>query len=300
MSFAKRWCFTLNNYDNADVTRLRQLAAGGDVRYLVFGREVGDSGTPHLQGFCSFHSRKRLRQVRALISVRAHFEVARGSDGSNRDYCIKDGDFEEFGESGGGQGSRNDIDEFRGWILAFFAEHEREPSERDVANAFPSLYLRYSKHLLSLSRLLLPPVKFNEAPLRDWQSDLFDALEEEADDRKITFVIDEEGGKGKSYFVRYCISKMEDQCQALSIGKRDDLAHAIDISKRIFFFNVPRGAIEQLQYTILEQLKDRMIFSPKYNSTMKLIRHRTHVVVFTNEEPDMSKMTQDRYNCIYI
>jgi hypothetical protein len=81
----------------------------------------------------------------------------------------------------------------------------------------------------------------------------------------------------------------------LAPGKRDDLAHAIDVSKSVFLFNVPRGSMEFLQYGVLEQLKDRVIFSPKYESTTKVILQKTHVVVFCNEEPDLTKMSADRY-----
>lgn len=82
----------------------------------------------------------------------------------------------------------------------------------------------------------------------------------------------------------------------LSIGKNADLAHAIDESKRVFVFDIPRGSMEYLQYGILEQLKNRMVFSAKYNSTTKILHQKPHVIVFCNEDPDMDKMTNDRYN----
>jgi hypothetical protein len=69
----------------------------------------------------------------------------------------------------------------------------------------------------------------------------------------------------------------------------------VDESKRIFLFNIPRGQMEYLQYSVMEQLKDRMVFSPKYQSSTKLLRFVPHVVVFCNEAPDMEKMTADRY-----
>nr|AUF34970.1 putative replication-associated protein [uncultured virus] len=92
------------------------------------------------------------------------------------------------------------------------------------------------------------------------------------------------------------LTQFPDKVQILSGGKRDDIAHAIDPSKQIFLFNVPRGGMEYLQYTILEQIKDRMVFSPKYNSQTKILRNRAHVVVFSNEMPDIEKMTHDRYD----
>lgn len=91
-----------------------------------------------------------------------------------------------------------------------------------------------------------------------------------------------------------------DDLQRLSIGRRDDLAFAIDVSKRLFVFDIPRGSMEYLQYNILEQLKDQMVFSPKYQSATKILPHPVHVIVFTNENPDLTKMTPDRYKIFNI
>ena len=54
--------------------------------------------------------------------------------------------------------------------------------------------------------------------------------------------------------------------------------------------------MEYLNYGFLESLKDRMVFSPKYESQMKLLPNKVHVVVLGNEAPDETKMTADRYN----
>ena len=100
---------------------------------------------------------------------------------------------------------------------------------------------------------------------------------------------------GEKFFCRWMLTRHPEKVQILSVGKRDDIAHAIDVSKSIFLFNMPRGGMEYLQYTILEQLKDRIIFSPKYASCTKVLYYQPHVVVFSNEEPDMTKMSADRY-----
>lgn len=89
---SKRWCFTLNNYTAEDVAKFLALTCV----YLVVGREVGDSGTPHLQGFIIWDSMKRLSAVKK-IDGRAHWEPARGTTDQASDYCKKDGDYEERG-----------------------------------------------------------------------------------------------------------------------------------------------------------------------------------------------------------
>lgn len=46
-SQAKRWCYTLNNYSDTEYQHVTQIT---DCVYHVVGKEVGASGTPHLQG----------------------------------------------------------------------------------------------------------------------------------------------------------------------------------------------------------------------------------------------------------
>lgn len=68
-----------------------------ECRYIIVGRECGESGTPHLQGYIEFHNAKSFRTIKRLIPS-AHIEKAKGDSKANRDYCSKDGDFEERGE----------------------------------------------------------------------------------------------------------------------------------------------------------------------------------------------------------
>lgn len=95
MSAAKNWVFTINNWTADDEIRLEN--AFNFCNYLVYGREIGDSGTPHLQGFMQLKDRKRMSQVKHLIGSRVHVEVARGTAQQASNYCKKDEDFTEFG-----------------------------------------------------------------------------------------------------------------------------------------------------------------------------------------------------------
>lgn len=90
---ARAWCFTLNNYTSLHETLLKQL----DYRYLVYGREVGESGTPHLQGYIFFPQRKTLQVVRRLIQG-AHVAPRGGTHKQASEYCKKDGDYFEDGD----------------------------------------------------------------------------------------------------------------------------------------------------------------------------------------------------------
>lgn len=93
---AKNWCFTINNYsgDDEDLVRALQTVCS----YVVYGREVGAEGTPHLQGFLCLKAKKRMATLKKLLP-RAHLEVKskRSTMEEASTYCKKDGNFWEFG-----------------------------------------------------------------------------------------------------------------------------------------------------------------------------------------------------------
>lgn len=90
------WLFVLNNYTDDEVEAI-QTFVSQSCTYGCFGKEVGENGTPHLQGYFKLRKRDRLSHLKNTVSSRAHFESARGSGWSNREYCSKDGEFWEYG-----------------------------------------------------------------------------------------------------------------------------------------------------------------------------------------------------------
>ena len=289
-----RWCFTVNNPTDADASAIAELGDGPLTRYLVVGREIGESGTRHLQGFVIFHQVQSRAAVSGYIA-RAHLEPARASSVQASDYCKKDGDFDEYGVCPR-SGQRFDLQALLKWGDDFIASHKRAPTAHECAVEQPAAYLKYPR-LISLFQARAPPPDFGrEGERRPWQHELEDELEGPCDnDRRVTFIVDQVGGAGKTWFQQWFLSKNPARAQIVSIGKRDDVAHTIDETKEVFFFAVPRGQMEFLRYEILEMLKDRMVFSPKYASRMKFLSVVPHVIVFSNELPDMNKMSLDRY-----
>jgi len=298
-----KWVFTINNYAESDLRNILDLGGSLDrngLKYLVVGREVGAiNGTPHLQGFAVFDTNQRLGRVKSLFGSTGHYETARGSKIQASEYCKKDGSFDEFGDLGLGVGRprQPSVADFCVWVRA---TPSLEVTEQSCALNFPALWLQYGGRLLSLSVHLSLHQQLETRPLREWQLELEAELTTAADDRTVVFYVDKEGGKGKSFFIRWMFTKYPTKVQMLGVGKRDDLAFVIDKSKSIFLINVPRGGMEFLQYTILEQLKDRTIYSPKYQGEMKVLASKCHVAVFCNEFPDMEKMSVDRYKVVEI
>lgn len=297
---AKRWCFTLNNYSTQEEQHVADFGAAlSGLEYLVAGREIGDSGTPHLQGFVCFTQRNTLIQLKAALGARLHAEVARGSPSQASDYCKKDGDYMEFGTLPTGQGKRSDWDDFKEWV----SQLGRVPTDLEIAGEFPSLFARYHSACQVIAQSALPRPRLVDADptLRDWQSNLRDTLIEPCeDDRQILFYIDSEGNKGKSWFCRFMMQEYETKVQMLGVGRVVDIAYLIDPEKEIFLIDCERSASEFLQYRVLEQLKNRIVTSTKYSATVKILRHVPHVVVFMNEEPKEGQLSDDRYNMNYI
>lgn len=81
---AKHWVFTINNYTPEIESRLKEL----DCEWMIFGHEVGENGTPHLQGAVTFTNYKEGKTLGKLFPW--HLEVMRGSCQESKTYCTKE------------------------------------------------------------------------------------------------------------------------------------------------------------------------------------------------------------------
>lgn len=97
MQRARSICFTLNNYTEDEYNSIKTYCEQ-NARYAIVGKEVGASGTPHLQGYVNFANPRSFTAIKRGLGNRVHLERARGSASQNKEYCSKDGDFWETGE----------------------------------------------------------------------------------------------------------------------------------------------------------------------------------------------------------
>jgi hypothetical protein len=96
-AFQKAWCFTYNHYTIEDIERILDFVHGEfktNIQKVVIGKEIAPTtGTPHLQGYIKFTSKKRLWNLTTIwgkgSAGKAHWEPARGSEQKNLEYCIK-------------------------------------------------------------------------------------------------------------------------------------------------------------------------------------------------------------------
>lgn len=104
---SRDWCFTLNNPSVDDVKCVEQI----EHKYLIYGKEVGEMGTPHLQGYIEFGNAKRLSTLKK-INNKIHWEQRKGTAEQAAEYCKKEGAYKESGLiSSSRQGKRNDLEE---------------------------------------------------------------------------------------------------------------------------------------------------------------------------------------------
>lgn len=85
-------------------------------------------------------------------------------------------------------------------------------------------------------------------------------------------------------------------------GKASDIKCAIagmKIKPEVVIFCCPRNSEGYISYDALEQVKDGMFFSGKYESEMVLFNN-PHVIVFANFAPDLAKLSVDRWKIVNL
>lgn len=132
---------------------------------------------------------------------------------------------------------------------------------------------------------------------KSWQINAKAECLEKPDYRKIKWYVDIVGGAGKTDF---CIH-MYDTMKAciFNNGKFSDIAYALPENPQIIIFDLPRTLEERVNYTAIEACKNGLIFSGKYESSMKRF-NKPHVIVMANFEPDYNALSKDRWDVIFL
>jgi len=288
--------FTHNNYKEGE---LEALQASDLYKYGIVGKEVApETGTPHLQGYVQLKKRQLAKSafnaLAAHFGARPHMGKPDGSQKQNKEYCSKGGDFVEWGDARGAkQGNRGDLDAMRDAIIA-------GKSWEELAMEHTAAHARYHKWGEKLRQC----IKIREAKealraqmekctLRTWQTNAFEQLAAQ-DDRKVLWVMDSIGGKGKSFLAKWlCV--MHDAFY-IEGGKKADISYAYDLQETVVF-DLSRQTEEFVNYSTIESFKNGVIFSPKYESKTKFFKP-ARVIVFSNWAPDRKQLSADRWDVI--
>lgn len=149
----KSWMYTINNYDAEMENRMQQL----ECQYHVYGREVGEQGTPHLQGCITFNNSVRFAQVQKMIP--GHLTRPKVIDLA-RNYCMKDGDT-FIKDNRKGQGSRTDLKN----VCDFIKEgHTLD----ETAKEFPVEYIKFHAGMTKLTHVYQDNKRRDFKPVVHW------------------------------------------------------------------------------------------------------------------------------------
>jgi len=171
MARSRGWCFTLNHPTGA--LSIDTLAVGiNELEYVIYQLEVGEQGTPHLQGYMHFKRRQSFNIVRNALCAAYpiegptfHIEARRGTTTQAIEYCKKAGSaigplidglvyYEPviWGDSPVTQGERSDLA-----VLATLASEGA--ALIDIAEAHQATFVRYHRGLEHLREI------YNVVPL---------------------------------------------------------------------------------------------------------------------------------------
>lgn len=142
--------------------------------------------------------------------------------------------------------------------------------------------------------------KMSRSDLRSDQLVIADMFKEDEDPkfgRKIYWFWEETGGWGKSALATYMIDNMG--ATEVSGAKKDILfgvQKLVEAGKppKIVIVDIPRVNNDAVSIQGIEMVKNGKFFNEKYESGMCRFP-RPHIVVFANCEPDVSKMSKDRW-----
>lgn len=250
VSPSKHWCFTINNYNKDDVPKfISQLNIECDE--YILQSEVGENGTPHIQGYLCFKTKSRPLSVFKRTDI--HWEKTRNIKNAI-EYCRKDDTYD-------GQ-------------------------------------FRYKKNIKDIEIINI----LNYDQLYTWQLNLLNKIETK-NDRTIYWYYDEKGNKGKSAMCKYLVIVHG----AIMInGKGSDMKYAVaqyyikhSTYPSLILIDIPRCNIDFVSYTGIEEIKNGLFFSTKYEATM-VIGNPPTIICFSNSKPDTTKMSKDRWNIINL
>lgn len=141
----RNFVFTLNNPTDEEEKLLTTLS----YKYLIYGREKGQSGTPHLQGYCELDKKISFNKMKKFIS-RMHIEPRKGTAKQAADYCKKDGDFVELGTISN-PGKRTDLERF------VDAVKEERPTKKQLIEQHTTTFARYPRFVEAVIATYHPP-----------------------------------------------------------------------------------------------------------------------------------------------
>ncbi len=177
-------------------------------------------------------------------------------------------------------------------------EVARKPAEAN------RIYCSKAENFITFGDKMKTPEKIfdplSDRKLHRWQKDITAMVIKPCDPhcRAIFWLVGALGAEGKTSWAKHMCLKHD----ALYVsGKAVDMKHAIasimdkgNSAPRCIILGIPRSRSSlAVSYSGLEELKDGIFFSSKYESRM-IMYNTPHVVVLANEMPLFTKLSEDR------
>lgn len=284
----RAFVFTHNNYESKHIERYKQFKC----TYICFGLEIGEEkGTPHIQGYVYFPNPRYWEPTRKLFPG-ADVRPAKGTPAECYNYCAKMCDFFEKGQlpmsdDEKGEAGRQSWENVKALAIA-----------GDLASIPGRYYVPFYRTLKQIADdHYKPDIDCDIMYKHEWQVNICDILDKPADKRKIMWVWSEQGGVGKSTFARYLVKYYA--ATLLNNAKSQDIAYSLPRDPKVVIFDLSRSMEGHINYDIIEQIKNGVVFSAKYESRTKYFKS-PHVIIFANYEPNKAAWSQDRYFIIKL
>lgn len=233
------WCLTWNNYSIGEMERLERVLQH-ECDWFIFQEEIGDQGTPHIQGTLKLKGRgKRLTAMKRFHAA-IHWEATKRIVAS------------------AAYASKTETRNGKQWVYG-----------------------------ISIPKT----VKLHEP--YGWQDTVMNIINNDPDERSIYWFWEPYGNVGKTTLCKYLVVKHNAQ---VLCGKSTDMFHRLTKVNEITLvvIDVPRVSSGYINYAAIEQIKNGLIYSGKYEGA-QLVFDSPHVIVFANVEPDYSTLSMDRW-----
>lgn len=299
-------CITLFNKPDAGLTTINEeareafksLYSQTGAQWLYGSVETCPStGREHIQGVIRYKNPRNSWNPLSLIWPHAKYFISTSTDpfADNLFYTSKEqqdpANIIELGERPA-QGKRSD--------LQSAVDCLREHGLNRVITDHTATFAKYSRNIKELDREF-KRIKYAPQPdldivWRSWQRDLLDIIEGQPDPRKIHFRVDPTGNAGKSFFANELARRR--LAYIVSGGKHDRIQHGYDYQP-VIIFDIPRSTFDEstgsdgIPYAVIENFKNGM--ANRMYGDAPIFFKTPHIIVFSNYQPNMNKLSSDRF-----
>ncbi len=144
--------------------------------------------------------------------------------------------------------------------------------------------------------------RYNNVEWKPFQKQIIDISHNKPDNRIIYLIEDIDGNCGKSFTCSYL--NLHYNC-IIAEGKKDNIFNQLlkmmenGSDPEIILLDIPRQSESYLQYGVIEQLKNGLVYSGKYEGGVCQFDH-PHIFIFTNFRVNTALWTKDRIRYIDV